>query len=62
MMAGDFNEIVHISEKLGGRVRPEWQMRGFRNALEYATLLDLGYSGPIFTWSDHESHVRLDRA
>ncbi|XP_061999150.1 uncharacterized protein LOC133716455 [Rosa rugosa] len=38
---GDFNEILLASEKLDGRPRPESQMRGFREALGYAELVDL---------------------
>ncbi|XP_061999558.1 uncharacterized protein LOC133716939 [Rosa rugosa] len=61
VVLGDFNEIVHSSEKLDGRLRPESQMRGFREALSYAELVDLGFHGCPYTWSDSETKVRLDR-
>uniref|UniRef100_A0A2N9HAL6 Reverse transcriptase domain-containing protein n=1 Tax=Fagus sylvatica TaxID=28930 RepID=A0A2N9HAL6_FAGSY len=38
---GDFNEIVSRSEKEGGSLRPEWQMRNFRDALADARLSSL---------------------
>ncbi|KAL0337595.1 UNVERIFIED_CONTAM: hypothetical protein Scaly_2034600 [Sesamum calycinum] len=33
LIAGDFNEILDDSEKRGGRPRPLWQVRRFREAL-----------------------------
>ncbi|KAK4393459.1 hypothetical protein Sango_1816700 [Sesamum angolense] len=41
LCAGDFNEILDQSEKLGGPPRPMWQMRKFREALEQCELVDL---------------------
>ncbi|XP_061993460.1 uncharacterized protein LOC133711342 [Rosa rugosa] len=61
VVLGDFNEMVHSSEKLDGRLRLESQMRGFREALSYAELVDLGFHGCPYTWSDYETKVRLDR-
>ncbi|XP_062028322.1 uncharacterized protein LOC133744197 [Rosa rugosa] len=37
-------------------------MRGFREVLGYADLIDLGYFGVPYTWSDSETKLRLDRA
>ena len=34
MCAGDFNEITRMEEKLGGRVRPNSQMQGFRDVID----------------------------
>ncbi|PRQ29704.1 putative endonuclease/exonuclease/phosphatase [Rosa chinensis] len=61
VVLGDFNEILLASEKLDGRPRSENQMRGFRDALGYAELVDLGFHGCSYTWSDSETKVRLDR-
>ncbi|XP_061999168.1 uncharacterized protein LOC133716477 [Rosa rugosa] len=36
-------------------------MRGFRDALGYGDLLDLGFSGPQSTWWNSETQLRLDR-
>ncbi|XVF59199.1 hypothetical protein PTKIN_Ptkin07bG0256200 [Pterospermum kingtungense] len=64
---GDFNELMWLSEKEGGRLIPEWQMRAFRDALEDAKLEDLGYVRHFFTWKrgKHKETLvkeRLDRA
>ena len=48
---GDFNEICHRGEKVGGRERPEWQMRAFSSAINKSKLRDMGCFGPEFTWS-----------
>lgn len=34
-MRGDFNEITKSEEKLGGAIRREWQIREFRDALDF---------------------------
>ncbi|KAL0359791.1 UNVERIFIED_CONTAM: hypothetical protein Sangu_0828500 [Sesamum angustifolium] len=67
LCAGDFNEILDQSEKLGGPPRPVWQLRNFRQALAECELSDLGFSGNPFTWSNHHAfphtvQERLDRA
>ena len=63
---GDFNELVESSEKVGGLVRSDWQMRQFREALSEAGLSSLPSSGPRFTWRGRRHGVgwikeRLDR-
>lgn len=62
VVIGDFNEILHSGEKQYGPQRLESQMRGFREALGYGDLLDLGFSGPATTWWNSETLLRLDRA
>ncbi|KAL4627161.1 hypothetical protein ACB092_05G147900 [Castanea dentata] len=64
---GDFNEIMHSGEKVGGGVRPDRQMRNFREAINRCNLRDMGYIGPDFTWSRRLGsrgwvRERLDRA
>ena len=46
---GDFNEICHRGEKVGGGERPEWQMRAFSSAINKSKLRDMGCFGPEFT-------------
>ena len=61
----DFNEILQSEEKQGGL--PKWlaPMLNFREALLYYGLVDLGYQGNIFTWTNGRDDLvqeRLDRA
>uniref|UniRef100_A0A7N2LBZ8 Endonuclease/exonuclease/phosphatase domain-containing protein n=1 Tax=Quercus lobata TaxID=97700 RepID=A0A7N2LBZ8_QUELO len=62
---GDFNELLHTEEKRGGRLRPHAQMQAFCEALDFCGFLDLGFTGPEFTWHGrrHEYMIweRLDR-
>ncbi|KAB2629088.1 hypothetical protein D8674_033883 [Pyrus ussuriensis x Pyrus communis] len=46
---GDFNELLHIHEKLGGPVRPIRQILKFQEAINNCNLKDLGYVGNPFT-------------
>ena len=39
---GDFNEILRLKEKQGWLVRPERQMQGFQDALDFCGFKDLG--------------------
>jgi hypothetical protein len=64
---GDFNETLYGTEHFSRAVRPEWQMRAFREAIDDCLLSDLGWSGVEYTWDNGqggESNVkaRLDRA
>lgn len=64
---GDFNKIMWSVEKKGGKIKEWHQMRRFREVLEICGLLDLGYMGSPFTWSNGrrgEDNIRekLDRA
>lgn len=63
---GDFNEIMWSIEKKGGRERSYQAMLGFREAILRCELLDIGYIGHDFTWSNGRSgsdniQARLDR-
>ncbi|KAL0445552.1 UNVERIFIED_CONTAM: hypothetical protein Slati_1683100 [Sesamum latifolium] len=67
LCSGDYNEILTQAEKQGQLARPEWQMEGFRGCLEECQLVDMGFEGDKFTWSNHREHphtvrARLDRA
>ncbi|KAL0310472.1 UNVERIFIED_CONTAM: putative mitochondrial protein [Sesamum calycinum] len=67
LVAGDFNEILSDSEKSGGRSRPLWQIRRFREALTSTDLHDLGHEGSPFTWCNQYPepdtiYERLDSA
>lgn len=66
MVGGDFNEILHRNEKIGGNERELEQMKLFENALNFCWLSDLGVKGYRYTWSNKRlyetfTEVRLDR-
>ena len=50
LCGGDLNEILFPSEKMGGVPRAKILMDNFREALSIAGLMDLGFTGPPFTW------------
>ena len=64
---GDFNEILSVNEKVGGRDRSSRQMEIFRDCLDITGLMDLGYTGSWFTWAVERRDYgcireRIDRA
>ncbi|KAL5546787.1 hypothetical protein UlMin_006474 [Ulmus minor] len=40
---GDFNEILDVSEKLGGREKPQCGIDNFRRSIDLCHLIDLGF-------------------
>ncbi|KAL0378315.1 UNVERIFIED_CONTAM: hypothetical protein Sradi_3137000 [Sesamum radiatum] len=67
LCGGDFNEILSQAEKQGSLPRANWQIEDFRACLRDCGLIDLGFQGTIFTWSNHREfpntvRARLDRA
>lgn len=61
LVLGDFNEILYNYEKEGGRARSQRQMQDFHDALDDCDLVDMGYSGDMFTWQRGKIRERLDR-
>lgn len=64
---GDFNEIFSMNEKVGGAQQSQFQMKGFRQAINNCCFQDLGHCGPDFTWSNMKKgsqriYLHLDRA
>uniref|UniRef100_A0A2N9IJ19 Endonuclease/exonuclease/phosphatase domain-containing protein n=1 Tax=Fagus sylvatica TaxID=28930 RepID=A0A2N9IJ19_FAGSY len=62
---GDFNELVRIDEKQGKHSRSDRQMQLFRDVLDDCGFVDLGFTGPLFTWTNNRAGdmtwERLDR-
>lgn len=58
---GDFNDIASSKEKFGGRPPNIGKMISFNNFLNSCTLIDLGFSGPLFTWTNNRDHGKTDR-
>lgn len=51
LVMGDFNEIMHLGEKVGGNQRPQSQINQFWEVINKCILRDIGYVGSDFTWS-----------
>ncbi|XP_075665007.1 uncharacterized protein LOC142634593 [Castanea sativa] len=47
---GDFNELLEVQDKRGGVPRAHNLMESFHEVLDICGFVDLGYSGPDFTW------------
>jgi hypothetical protein len=67
LVCGDFNEALCQEEHAGLVSRSVAQMALFKSCLDDCGLTDLGFLGPIFTWSNKQAgdalvRVRLDRA
>lgn len=67
LIAGDFNQPVHPEDKSGGHPVSSHQTQLLWDALEGCQLLDMGFSGPKFTWSNNRIgrtriRERIDRA
>lgn len=66
-MTGDFNDILEMSEKKGGRPASFVRCHGFRQRIDNCDLMDLIYQGPKFTWYNGRRGIagiweRLDRS
>ena len=66
LCVGDFNEILLSHEKLGGALRNESAIRGFREVVDDCGFMDLGYVGKKYTWRGKRGDTmvleRLDHA
>ncbi|XP_035551759.1 uncharacterized protein LOC118349911 [Juglans regia] len=67
LCAGDFNEILHQCEKIGGASRPYKQIEEFRQAVDCYGLNDIHSHGQEFTWSNNRNgrdftKEKIDRA
>ena len=67
MCIGDYNKILASEEKEGGHHKPIRLMNNFKSTLLHCGLIDLGFTGNMFTWNngrgaDDFVQLRLDRA
>lgn len=63
---GDFNDILHHSEKQGGNYRPPSSFERFRGWMFECDMFDMGFKGCSFTWSNGQGvetfiRERIDR-
>lgn len=62
LLAGDFNTLSSPTEKEGGNPASIRKCAIFSNWIENSGLIDLGSTGPQFTWKRDNVQERLDRA
>jgi hypothetical protein len=63
---GDLNDIMHSYEKLGPSSVDVNRMNAFYSYVKHCGLIDLGFNGPAYTWSNKRfssapTYERLDR-
>lgn len=58
---GDFNELLHAYENVGGCIRRESSLQLFCDALSYCDIFYLGFTGSSYTWGSVGVKSRLDR-
>ncbi|XP_030930474.1 uncharacterized protein LOC115956154 [Quercus lobata] len=66
VIAGDFNEPLFGDDKFGGRVVSSNRSLLFKECLDDCNMVDLGFSGPRFTWTNRREvqnliQERIDR-
>ena len=59
LLLGDFNEVLCSEDKFGGRTVNLRRSQIFGNCLNNCGMLDLGFHGPRFTWSNLRDVVSL---
>ncbi|XP_062009065.1 uncharacterized protein LOC133725714 [Rosa rugosa] len=59
MLIGDFNELVSSVDKNGGSFNGKFG--GLRNWINRNAMIDKGFQGSCFTWSNNMVKERLDR-
>ncbi|KAF7827149.1 reverse transcriptase [Senna tora] len=67
LLMGDFNDIARNTEKFGGRPPSRRRLNSFNRFLNSCHLVDLGFTGPLFTWTNNHRdgtiiRSRIDRA
>uniref|UniRef100_A0A803P3J7 Reverse transcriptase n=1 Tax=Cannabis sativa TaxID=3483 RepID=A0A803P3J7_CANSA len=66
-LMGDLNNVLHLSDKRGGRSYPGWLIQGFQDMVSECNLIDMELVGYLFTWEKGKGtatwvEVRLGRA
>jgi hypothetical protein len=54
LCCGDFNEALTHDEHYGSTERPDAQILLFQECLEDCGLVDLGFTGPKYTWTNKQ--------
>ncbi|EOY25451.1 Uncharacterized protein TCM_016759 [Theobroma cacao] len=61
LVGGDFNSIVSCDERLHGAIPHDGSMEDLSSTLLDCGLLDAGFEGNSFTWTNNRMFQRLDR-
>ena len=66
VMTGDFNEPLMEGDKFGGRGLTVSRALQFKECLDACSMIDIGFSGPRFTWTNRREvqaliQERIDR-
>ncbi|XP_028790082.1 uncharacterized protein LOC114746054 [Neltuma alba] len=62
VVGGDFNAVPHRDDRSGLRTGMNGRVeRQFQDWITASSLLDIGFSGPHFTWGRGSSQSRIDR-
>lgn len=59
ILATDFNEVLTGEDKLGGRAVNIHRALKFKECLDKCRMIDLGFSGPRYTWSNRRPLTHL---
>lgn len=59
LVLGNFNDIASPNEKFGGRPPNLNRIATFNKNLDYYNLIDLGFKGPKFTWTNNRRNSNL---
>ncbi|CAL1406506.1 unnamed protein product [Linum trigynum] len=62
LLAGDFHSILSPQDRKGGAQFQVARTRAFRSCVDDSGLIDVGFSGPRYTWKRGNLFQRLDRA
>ena len=58
-MLGDFNEVLCGEDKFGGNQVNLNRALEFKDFLDECNMLDLGFAGPKYTWTNHRPIASL---
>lgn len=59
VIVGDFNEVLLEGEKYGGRMISANRSLLFKECLDTCGIMDLGFNGPRFTWTNRRDITDL---
>ena len=60
VLAGDFNEPLMESDNFGGRAISVSRSLLFKECLDKCSMIDIGFSGPRFTWTNKRNIQALN--